>query len=280
MPQTALMGPDGQQAKDMRGTPLTMEEMLRRNGIVGVGNNVAMMGPSGSQAAPQAGPPSAVQAAMSQRAGMSSPAVTPVAHAGPPGDGDGADSETGNDPAQDAQMAQLAAQGVDPNTVKGMEVAGLVAAGTAAAYALYRMRAGAAVDATSAVPSASTPSINNSLQQLDNAAPQPALEAPMKRVGDSTKKALSGNAAKAIEAPSKQLPSPTGNSRKATAQALAERAARGGPTDVGTIAGQAPIRTIEEGATNGVARTLGLPQGLLETLKANPGLMRTLARKL
>lgn len=311
MPQTVLAGPDGKTpAIDARtGTPLTMEEMLRRNGIVATGNNVSMMGPQAPMPAPQGGPPSAVQAAMQARTGgAGNPAMgnAPVASTNPAGgDGDGNDSEAGADAAHDAQMQQMASQGLSPEAVQGLEAAGIVAAGTAAAYAAYKLsratnpnvpgtdgvlvgdpygpdpltgnrqpRAGAAASGMEAPISggeggAVGPYRGQTLQGtvIPNGVDVPGgpqLDAPMKRVGDSTQKAMQNRtpAAKAIEGPRSQLGAPTPD-RKAAAAAMMERAARGGPSDIGTIEGKLPE---------------GVGAGLLRMLKNNPGLLRTLTK--
>jgi hypothetical protein len=264
--QTVLAGPDGQTpAIDMATQkPLTMEEMLRRRGIVAVGNNVAMMGPQAATAGPagtatvDGTPKSATAVEMQARAnGGASPAV--AASTLP--------QATTTDPAAtaaDTEMQQLEAAGVDETSLGALEALGVVAAGTAAAYAAWRLAkgrgngngtAGTALDISS----------------LDRNGNSQIIEGDFTEV-PATRQVVQERRG-ALPAPQRKL----GNaSRSATARARAQQAASGS-TNSGTIAAEAAPRTVREAPDAGLARTLGKDSKILEQLRRNPGLARLLA---
>lgn len=274
--QTQLAGPDGKTpAIDARtGQPLTMEEMLRRNGIVSVGNNVAMLGPQEQAGAPVASPAPAVASAMQARAG-----VNPAVAAGTlPKGGDptstAPDAAPPLAPAQVAQMEQLEASGADEGSISALEGLGLVAAGTAAMYGAYRawkgMRNGQPNVGTGAdlggTGSYSNPQmIDAEFREIENALPAPA-----------TRRAVQGRSQAALPAPQKRI---ANNSRSAVAKVKAEQAARGSVgNDV--INAQQAVRKVKEPLDAGVLRTLGGGSETAEAmkmLKKNPGLLRLLS---
>ena len=275
--QTVLAGQDGKTpAIDATtGQPLTMEEMLRRRGIVAAGNNVSMLGP---QAAPQsnavASPTSAVAAAMAARNGsgaVANPAIT--ASTTPAKGGDPASTDVPPiDPAQVAQMEQLEASGADEGSISTLEGLGLVAGGTAAAYGAYLawkgMRNGngtnpAAIDLGGVSGNRNPQIIEGEFSEV----PRVTGPAKMRTIGATERKAL--------PAPQKRI---ANNSRTAVAKVKQQQAARGTSGNDVINAQQAP-RTIREAPEAGLARTLGgdNTSEVLKVLKKNPGLAKLLA---
>lgn len=263
--QTQLAGPDGKTpAIDARtGQPLTMEEMLRRNGIVATGNNVSMMGAPAAQVAapvPVNTANSASAAALASRAGAN-PAV--VASTTPTNGGDPASpAALPVAPEQIAQMEQLEASGADENSISALEGLGLVAAGTAAAYGAYLamkgMRNGNGnIDPSTDLGSAGSnrnPQIIEGqfteVPRVQDAATRRTLPAPQKRIGN--------------------------NSRSAVAKVKAEQAARGTTGNDVINAQQAP-RTVKEPLDAGLNRTIGKDSEIVRMLKKNPGLLKLLS---
>lgn len=308
MPQTVLRGPNGGPAVDnATGMQLTMEEMLRRNGIVQMGNNVSMLGPQAAPAGPVAapsvdpttgqpvaaspasGPGGAVQAAMAQRS-----SGAPVADATDPTAAQGSD---------EAALAELDANDTDPSVVDMLETAGLVAVGTAAAYAAYRAMRGRGTPQAATAPSinsAASPAAVSGTVPANMAAASPSnlpaaqavpnasnimegefteVDEPKRVAGSATQKAMAGRGAqKALPAPQKKLPN---NGRSATARAMQGRAAEGSANS-NVIAGRKPTSEVVRGIASKVPEAArpaaGIPAVLAELLKANPGIAKLLTR--
>lgn len=263
--QTVLAGQDGTTpAIDATtGKPLTMEELLRRRGIVAFGNNVSMMGPTAAQvvaSAPANTGNSASAAALASRAGAN-PAV--VASTMPSKGGDPASPDAPPvAPEQIAQMEQLEASGADEGSISALEGLGLIAAGTAATYAAYRawkgMRNGNGnIDSSADLGSTGgnrNPQIIEGqfteVPRVQDAATRRALPAPQKRIGN--------------------------NSRSAVAKVKAEQAAQGTTGNDVINAQQAP-RTVKEPLDAGLNRTIGKDSEIVRMLKKNPGLLKLLS---
>lgn len=160
MPEAVLAGPNGQPAIDQETQqPLTMEELLRRRGMVAYGGVRRLTPPSKMQTGVDEAEiaHNAAEEGKEGTIGVSSVAPTTSAVL--------AQRMSNGTTARDAATVkaaksnpakptpeQLEAEGVSPENIGAMEAAGLVAAGTAAAYLLYRkMRGNSNVD-PSAMP--------------------------------------------------------------------------------------------------------------------------------
>lgn len=253
---TVLQGPDGKPAVDQQtGMPLTMEEMLRRRGIVRMGNTTSTIGPN---SATSAGAPSTVTsstgpksgAATTRASGSGNPATVAamIAKSIPP--------EMKDAPPQVAAQA-LSGSGVDPSVVQGLEALGVVAVGTAAAYALYKMRGQGGGGGGTEIPVR---------EGMPAGVPEDAHftdVGPAQLKAPQSVRSVRGQQQAQLSAPQRRLPAPP-----ATQEA---------PTEVAKAIKKTP-RVAPEPLDAGLARTLGIPSEIAKMLKANPGLLKTLTR--
>lgn len=286
--QTILAGPDGKTpAIDaVTGQPLAMEELLRRRGIVAAGNNVSMLGPNVQPTAQPAttDPASAAAATLAARNGGGGGGAMPAVAASTMPNASGTSSLVGaptDDPTNPAYLEELEKSGITEDGISTLEGLGLVVAGTAAAYAAYRAMKGRGNGFnTSSTGSDPLGAARSAVAPID----AEFYDIPQERLaGPRTQQVLEQRGRKALPAPvePKQLNAPnkrlSDNSRNTAAQARARQAAQG-TSNAAPVAAPGPVRTVNESPDAGIARTLGIDSKVLEQLKRNPGILRTLSR--
>ncbi len=298
MPEVVLAGPDGKPAVDAQtGMALTMEELLRRRGMIGYSGQMRNrpLDPYGT--------------VTNNNEGSLSPDATPVVATNDPANGGvngadgpiagsdgvtvGQDGTNGPPPVPGLSKDQL--ETLTDNDIEGLksaELSGLAVAGTATAAAAYlawkalRNRGGTAVvDAVAPTGTALSAATSSNAGVIDG---DYTVVSDQKRIGrpNSQITATNNQGIKAIGAPSEVAlggaqPSATARAlttgRRVNATNRAATAAQGAANRT-VIAAHPKVNTKVESPIVGVLRTIGLPEAAAQQLAKNKGLLRQLGR--
>lgn len=288
MPETVLAGPDGQPAVDAQtGQPLTIEELLRRRGLVAYGGNYRFSppDPAGTAAAAQAQGQVATAKGMAPNAGG---VVSRGGGMGPQGGGGAPTVVDPNDPTQ-TPVPTTSAGGNDAGSGNSLlpwllGAGATTGAGTLLYQSLKNKRASAISGAGPDDPQFGSPRTgtgtgttapNRGSQIVEGEYTEVPRQGQLEGAVRQHRNQLTGGTQRQLPAPQRRLPA----SHRENARGRAAQAASG-TSAAETIEGIPPIRTISEDPAAGVARQLGISPEMLKIMQSRRGLGAILGRAL